>query len=80
VSACEVDEETCDSRASWIASESVAVRIARATIAGATERSVTFKINPTCTRRGKWRLRVAPRLINRPPLGGYGSRVRRKGK
>jgi hypothetical protein len=23
-------------------------------------------------RRGKWRLRVAPRSINRPPLEGYG--------
>lgn len=52
---------------SEIASEGVAVRIARA-ITGTTKKFLPFKINPICTRRGKWRLRVAPRLINRSPL------------
>lgn len=45
-----------------IASESVAVRIARA-ITRMTKKFLPF-INPICTRRGTWRLRVAPRLIN----------------
>lgn len=45
----------------------MAVRIARA-ITRTTKKFLPFKINPICTRRGKWRLRVAPRLINRPPL------------
>lgn len=29
-----------------------------------------------CTRRGKWRLRVAPRSLNRPSSEGYGSAKR----
>lgn len=47
---------------SEIASEGVAVLIARA-ITRTTKKFLPFKINPICTRRGKWRLRVAPRLI-----------------
>lgn len=71
VDACERDEEKvwqpifgdCDCEC-----ESVAVRITRAT------RRTLYRLRliPICTRRGKWRLRVAPRLLNRPSSEDYG--------
>jgi len=71
-SACEKSEEKLQPIFEDRESESVAVRIARAIIE---RRGGLYRLRliPICTRRGKWRLRVVSRLLNRLPPEGYGS-------